>query len=54
MLEAAGSQVIENVKGKAKSIKEIVALEEKCQKLEAENTLLKARIKELEAMTAKA
>ena len=54
MLEVAGATVIESVKGKAKSIKEIVALEEKCEKLEAENTLLKARIKELEAMTAKA
>ena len=48
LLEAAGSQVIENVKGKAKSIKEIVALEQENERLKAENAKLLERIDELE------
>ena len=54
LLEAAGGQALENIKGKNKSIQEIVQLQEQNSKLKEENARLIERVKELEAELAKA
>lgn len=53
LLEAAGGQALENIKGKNKSIQEIVQLQEENSKLKEENAKLTERIKELEAELGK-
>lgn len=49
LIEAGGKLIMENQSIKKTSVEQLVALSEECETLKAENKLLKARVKELEA-----